>query len=78
MVPLAVPGRLGRRPVKLTAENKAAALAVRDRGDLTMSQSPVVGVGRTILCDHLDLPPGRDRSCEDGDDEQRAIIRSLR
>jgi DNA invertase Pin-like site-specific DNA recombinase len=31
-------GRLGGRPLKLTPEKKAAALAMRTRGDMTMSQ----------------------------------------
>ncbi|MGA2929383.1 MAG: recombinase family protein [Solirubrobacteraceae bacterium] len=31
-------GRLGGRPVKLTADKKAAALAMRDRGDMSMAQ----------------------------------------
>jgi DNA invertase Pin-like site-specific DNA recombinase len=52
-------GRLGGRPLKLTPEKRAAALAMRERGDLTMSQiARALGVGRTTLYDHLgDLPP---------------------
>ena len=51
-------GRLGGRPMKLTAEKKAAALAMRDRGDMSMAQiARALGVGRTTLYDHLDLPP---------------------
>jgi AcrR family transcriptional regulator len=39
------------RPLKLTAEkNAAASLAMRDRGDMTMSQiARALGVGRTTL-----------------------------
>jgi AcrR family transcriptional regulator len=44
--------------MKLTAEKKAAALALRDRGDMSMAQiARALGVGRTTLYDHLDLPP---------------------
>ena len=51
-------GRLGGRPLKLTPEKRAAALAMRERGDMTMSQiARALGVGRTTLYDHLDLPP---------------------
>jgi DNA invertase Pin-like site-specific DNA recombinase len=51
-------GRLGGRPLKLTAEKRAAVLAMRARGDMTMSQiARALGVGRTTLYDHLDLPP---------------------
>jgi DNA invertase Pin-like site-specific DNA recombinase len=51
-------GRLGGRPLKLTPEKCAAALAMRERGDMTMSQiARTLGVGRTTLYDHLDLPP---------------------
>ena len=51
-------GRLGGRPRKLTPEKAAAALAMRDRGDMTMSQiARALGVGRTTLYDHFDLPP---------------------
>jgi DNA invertase Pin-like site-specific DNA recombinase len=51
-------GRLGGRPLKLTPEKTAAALAMRERGDMTMSQiARALGVGRTTLYDHLDLPP---------------------
>jgi hypothetical protein len=51
-------GRLGGRPMKLTAEKKAAALAMRDRGDMSMAQiARALGVRRTTLYDHLDLPP---------------------
>jgi DNA invertase Pin-like site-specific DNA recombinase len=51
-------GRLGGRPRKLTSEKAAAAVAMRDRGDMTMSQiARALGVGRTTLYDHLDLPP---------------------
>ena len=51
-------GRLGGRPRKLTPEKAAAALAMRDRGDMTMSQiARALGVGRTTLYDHLELPP---------------------
>jgi DNA invertase Pin-like site-specific DNA recombinase len=49
---------VGGRPRKLTPEKAAAALAMRDRGDMTMSQiARALGVGRTTLYDHLDLPP---------------------
>jgi len=51
-------GRLGGRPVKLTPEKKAAALAMRERGDMTMAQiARALGVGRTTLYERLDLPP---------------------
>jgi DNA invertase Pin-like site-specific DNA recombinase len=51
-----VAGRLGGRPRKLTPEKRAAALAMRDRGDMTMSQiTRALGVGRTTLYDHLEL-----------------------
>ena len=44
--------------MKFTAEKKAAALAMRDRGDMSMAQiARALGVGRTTLYDHLDLPP---------------------
>ena len=44
--------------MKLTAEKKAAALAMRDRGDISMAQiARALAVGRTTLYDHLDLPP---------------------
>jgi transposase-like protein len=50
-------GRLGGRPRKLTPEKAAAALAMRGRGDMTMSQiAHALGVGRSTLYDHLDLP----------------------
>ena len=63
-------GRLGGRPLKLTPEKKAAALAMRARGDMTMSQiARALDVGRTILYDHLDLPPLDRIPCEHGDDE---------
>jgi DNA invertase Pin-like site-specific DNA recombinase len=52
-----VAGRLGGRPRKLTADKAAAALAIRDGGDMTMTQiARALGVGRTTLYDHLDLP----------------------
>ena len=52
-------GRLGGRPVKLTPEKRAAALTMRERGDMTMAQiARALGVGRTTLYEHLgDLPP---------------------
>lgn len=52
-------GRLGGRPPKLTTEKKQAALAMRARGDMTMSQiARALDVGRTTLYDHLgELPP---------------------
>jgi transposase-like protein len=49
-------GRLGGRPSKLTAEKRAAALAMRERGDLTMTQiARAFDVGRSTLYQHLDL-----------------------
>jgi DNA invertase Pin-like site-specific DNA recombinase len=52
-------GRLGGRPVKLTPEKRAAALAMRERGEMTMAQiARALGVGRTTLYEHLgELPP---------------------
>jgi DNA invertase Pin-like site-specific DNA recombinase len=52
-------GRVGGRPVKLTSEKRAAALTMRERGDMTMAQiARALGVGRTTLYEHLgDLPP---------------------
>ena len=51
-------GRLGGRPLKLTAEKRTAALAMRERGEMTMGQiARALGLGRTTLYDHLDLPP---------------------
>jgi len=51
-------GRLGGRPLKLTPEKCAAALVMRERGDMTMTQiARALRVGRTTLYDHLDLPP---------------------
>jgi DNA invertase Pin-like site-specific DNA recombinase len=52
-------GRLGGRPPKLTPEKKAAAIAMRAEGKMTMSQiARSLGVGRTTLYDHIDqLPP---------------------
>ena len=41
--------------MKFTAERKAAALAMRDRGD--MSMAPRARRRTTTLFDHLDLPP---------------------
>ena len=66
-------GRLGGRPLKLTPEKRAAALAMRERGDLTMSQiARALGVGRTTLYDHLgDLPAAR-RHPRPSDDELAA------
>jgi DNA invertase Pin-like site-specific DNA recombinase len=62
-------GRLGGRPLKLTPEKRAAALAMRERGDMTMTQiARALGVGRTTLYDHLgDLPrlDGIDRTGTD-------------
>jgi DNA invertase Pin-like site-specific DNA recombinase len=61
-------GRLGGRPLKLTPEKRVAALAMRERGDMTMSQiARALGVGRTTLYDHLDLPPLDGILREDGD-----------
>jgi AcrR family transcriptional regulator len=66
-------GRLGGRPLKLTPEKKAAALAMRERGDMTMSQiARALGVSRTTLYDHLDLPPLDGIPREDGGDELAA------
>jgi DNA invertase Pin-like site-specific DNA recombinase len=49
-------GRLGGRPVKLTPETRVAALAMRERGDMTMAQiARALGVGRTTLYEHLEL-----------------------
>jgi DNA invertase Pin-like site-specific DNA recombinase len=62
-------GRLGGRPRKLTPDKATAALAMRDRGDMTMSQiARALGVGRTTHYDHLDLPPldGIPREPRDG------------
>jgi DNA invertase Pin-like site-specific DNA recombinase len=51
-------GRLGGRPLKVTPEKQAAALAMRKRGDMSMAQiARALGVGRTTLYDHLGLPP---------------------
>jgi DNA invertase Pin-like site-specific DNA recombinase len=63
-------GRLGGRPVKLTPEKKAAALAMRERGDMTMSQiARALGVGRTTLYDHIgELPPLDGIPREDAED----------
>ena len=43
----------------LTPEKRAAALTMRERGDMTMAQiARALGVGRTTLYEHLgDLPP---------------------
>ena len=69
-------GRLGGRPMKLTAEKKAAALAMRDRGDMSMAQiARALGVGRTTLYDHLDLPPLDGIPREQVDDEPTARAR---
>jgi AcrR family transcriptional regulator len=66
-------GRLGGRPLKLTPEKKAAALAMRERGDMTMSQiARALGVSRTTLYDHLDLPPLDGIPREVGGDELAA------
>jgi DNA invertase Pin-like site-specific DNA recombinase len=66
-------GRLGGRPLKLTPEKKAAALAMRERGDMTMSQiARALDVGRTTLYDHLELPPLDGIPREDADDELAA------
>jgi DNA invertase Pin-like site-specific DNA recombinase len=63
--------RPGGRPLKLTHEKKAAAIAMRARGDMTMSQiARALDVGRTTLYDHLD-PLDRIRR-EYGDDELAA------
>lgn len=45
--------------MKLTPEKRAAALAMRERGEMTMAQlARALGVGRTTLYEHLgDLPP---------------------
>jgi DNA invertase Pin-like site-specific DNA recombinase len=52
-------GRLGGRPLKVTPEMKAAALAMRSEGKLSMAQiARTLGVGRTTLYDYLgELPP---------------------
>ncbi len=52
-------GRLGGRPRKLTPDKQAAAIAMRERGEMTMGQiARALGVGRTTLYAHLgDLPP---------------------
>jgi hypothetical protein len=48
-------GRLGGRPLKVTPEKRAAALAMRERGELTMSQ-----IAPGALCRaHDPLPPPR-------------------
>jgi transposase-like protein len=42
--------------VKLTSEKRVAALAMRERGDMTMAQiARALGVGRTTLYEHLEL-----------------------
>jgi transposase-like protein len=57
--------------MKLTAEKKAAALAMRDRGNMSMAQiARALGVGRTTLYDHLDLPPLDGIPREQADDSQ--------
>lgn len=49
-------GRLGGRPVKLTPEKRVAALAMRERGDMTMAQiARALGLARTTLYEHLEL-----------------------
>ncbi len=49
-------GRLGGRPRKLTDEKIAAAIAMRERGDMSMSAiARTLGVGRATLYEHL--PP---------------------
>lgn len=42
--------------MKLTPEKRVAALAMRERGDMTMAQiARARGVGRTTLYEHLEL-----------------------
>ena len=67
-------GRLGGRPLKVTPEKKAAALAMRKEGKLSMAQiARALGVGRTTLYEHLgDLPPLDGIPREDADDELAA------
>lgn len=48
-------GRLGGRPRKVTAETIAAAQAMRDRGDMSMTAiARTLGVGRTTLYEYLE------------------------
>jgi DNA invertase Pin-like site-specific DNA recombinase len=55
-------GRLGGRPMKLTPEKRVAALAMRERGDMTMAQiARALGVGRTTLYEHLELGPAKEQ-----------------
>ncbi len=61
-------GRLGGRPLKLTADKQAAALAMRAEGKMTMSQiARALNVGRTTLYDHLDELPPLEGIPRDGD-----------
>jgi DNA invertase Pin-like site-specific DNA recombinase len=58
-------GRLGGRPRKVTEETIAAALAMRDRGDMSMAAiARTLGVGRTTLYEYLTL--GSDQAAEAG------------
>ncbi|MGO9959504.1 MAG: helix-turn-helix domain-containing protein [Solirubrobacteraceae bacterium] len=62
--------------MKLTAEKKAAALGMRDRGEMSMAQiARALGVGRTTLYDHLDLPPLDGIPREQVEDEPAATAR---
>jgi DNA invertase Pin-like site-specific DNA recombinase len=66
-------GRLGGRPLKLTPEKRGAALAMRERGEMTMSQiARALGVGRTTLYDHLGELPPLDGIPRPSDDEPAA------
>jgi DNA invertase Pin-like site-specific DNA recombinase len=48
-------GRLGGRPRKMTDEKRETALAMRERGDMTMSQiARALEVGRTTLYAYLE------------------------
>jgi DNA invertase Pin-like site-specific DNA recombinase len=49
-------GRLGGRPRKMTDEKRETAQALRERGDMTMSQiARALEVGRTTLYSYLDV-----------------------
>jgi DNA invertase Pin-like site-specific DNA recombinase len=53
--------RSGGRPKLITAEKLAAAIAMRTQGELTMTQiARTLGVGRSTLYHHLDLPSNLD------------------
>ena len=62
-------GRLGGRPIKLTPEKRAAALAMRERGDMTMARSPgPSGSGARPCTTTCDLPPLDDIPRQDNDE----------